>query len=155
MSTSYSIGELAAAANLPASTIRHYEREGLLLPAGRSESNYRLYGQNSLERLRFIRAAQASGLVLDDVKVLLSIRDGGAAPCRDVQAVLSRRLEEIEQRLQDLRRVRGALRSAVAACRGAGEEAGKCEVIARLDRESSAPPAVSTRHTRRGGSKKN
>ena len=151
MSPAYSISELASAGGVPVSTIRHYEREGLLFPAGRSESNYRLYGQTALDRLRFIRAAQGSGLLLDDVKVLLSIRDGGAAPCRDVQVVLSHRLVEIERRLQGLRRVRAALRSAVASCKAA-EEAGRCEVIARFDREASTPPAPTRRRKRGGGS---
>ena len=62
MASPYTIGQLARAAGLPTSTLRYYERAGLLEPTGRSEGNYRLYGEEALERLRFIRAAQATGL---------------------------------------------------------------------------------------------
>jgi DNA-binding transcriptional MerR regulator len=133
MSRTYSIGELAAAVGLPASTVRYYEREGLLVPDGRTESNYRVYGGRSLDRLTFIRAAQASGLVLDDVKRLLALRDGCAAPCHEVQELLERRLAEAEQRLLDLRRVRSVLRSSLALCKEA-EATGRCQVIEDLGR---------------------
>ena len=57
----FTIGELARAAGVPTSTVRYYEREGIVRPAGRSGSNYRLYSQQEIERLRFIRAAQGTG----------------------------------------------------------------------------------------------
>ena len=132
MSVTYSIGELATAAGVPASTVRHYEREGLLVPDGRSESNYRLYGERSLDRLTFIRAAQASGLALDDVKQLLAVRDGTTAPCREVQLLLECRLEDTEQRLAHLRRVRSVLRASLSACKVSAAR-GRCQVIHDLD----------------------
>jgi len=64
----YTIGALARAAEVPTTTVRYYERTGLLPPEGRSGGNYRSYSVRSLERLRFIRAAQANGFTLDDVK---------------------------------------------------------------------------------------
>ena len=65
----FTIGELAKAARVPTSTVRYYEREGILRPAGRSSSNYRLYAKEDIERLRFIRGAQATGFTLRDVTV--------------------------------------------------------------------------------------
>lgn len=127
----YSIGELAAATGLPSSTLRHYEREGLLAPDGRTESNYRVYGERSRERLLFIRAAQASGLALEDVRRLLALRDGCAKPCPEVRQVLDQRLANVEERLEDLRRVRTALRDALATCQSSSAT-GRCEVIAGL-----------------------
>ncbi len=67
----FTIGELAKSAKVPTSTVRYYEREGILKPSGRSASNYRLYSQEDLYRLRFIRSAQATGFTLADVTVLL------------------------------------------------------------------------------------
>lgn len=75
-----SIGELARRAGVPASTVRHYERRGLLQPGGRTGGNYRLYGPAELARLRFIRAARASGFRLADVGELLALRARGIAP---------------------------------------------------------------------------
>ena len=67
----FTIGELAKAAGVPTSTVRYYEREGILRPAGRNGSNYRLYSREDVERLCFIRAAQGTGFTLRDVTELL------------------------------------------------------------------------------------
>jgi DNA-binding transcriptional MerR regulator len=150
MLLSYSIGELAAAAGVAASTLRYYERAGLLPADGRSESNYRIYGQRSLERLRFIRAAQGAGLALEDVKHLLALRAGGMGPCREVRDLLQRRLAEAEQRLLDLRRVRSALRASLATCEQA-EPAGRCQVFADLERGHLGAPRPAPRASRKRG----
>ena len=68
MPTQFTISQLAKAADVPTSTLRYYERVGLVIPETRSHSNYRLYGDESLEKLKFIRAAQAVGFTLEDVK---------------------------------------------------------------------------------------
>ncbi len=64
------IGQLAAQADVPTSTVRYYERRGLLRCEGRTRANYRQYGEATLERLRFIRAAQAAGFTLVDIRSL-------------------------------------------------------------------------------------
>ncbi len=92
------IGELANAASVPASTVRYYERTGLLRRPPRSASNYRLHGEEDVYRVRFIRAAQATGLTLDDVAELLR-----PSPCRKVQGRIERRLAEVSSRLKELR----------------------------------------------------
>jgi MerR family mercuric resistance operon transcriptional regulator len=147
MSATYSISELASAAHVAVSTVRYYEREGLLLPDGRTESRYRVYGQRSLVRLRFIRSAQTSGLALSDVKALLSLRDNDTVPCGDVRLLLGRRLEETEQRLADLRHVRALLRSSLEACREQ-PESGPCRVIRRLDEKAAGEAPDRPRHVR-------
>lgn len=67
MNMTYTIGQLARAVGVPTSTVRYYERIGLLQPDGRTAGNYRLYGKEALECLRFIRAAQATGFTLEDI----------------------------------------------------------------------------------------
>src|ERR1044072_747583 len=74
----YSIGQLAKAARVPTSTLRYYEREGLLKPDARSGANYRMYTQRSLERLEFICSAQAVGLSLNDVEKMLDAAATGS-----------------------------------------------------------------------------
>jgi MerR family copper efflux transcriptional regulator len=72
----YSIGQLAKRAGVAIDTVRYYERNQLLTPAGRLESGYRRYGDTELKRLRFIRRAKDLGFSLADVKELLSLSDG-------------------------------------------------------------------------------
>ncbi len=128
---SYTIGELARIAQVPTSTVRYYERVGLLQPRGRTAGNYRMYDDESLRRLRFIRSAQAIGFTLNDVKVLIAIPTSSALSCRRVQALIEARLAEIEQKLRDLRHVQRVLKSALSKCRQS-ERARCCHVIDSL-----------------------
>lgn len=139
MAKSYTIGELARLAGVPTSTLRYYERAGLVRPSGRSEGNYRLYGETDLERLRFIRAAQATGFALDDMTALLDHRHATASSCHEVQELIRHRLEEVERRMADLRHVEEVLRKALATCHET-EKPGHCEVIDLLDHTTSIPP---------------
>ena len=128
MAGSYTIGQLAQQVGVPTSTVRYYERIGLLQPSGRSSGNYRMYTSVALERLRFIRAAQATGFTLDDVTALLSFRDGTTAPCHEVQPLIEERLAETEQRLADLQHVQSVLTSSLKQCRR-GARSGRCRVM--------------------------
>ena len=112
------IGRLAAAADVPVSTLRYYEREGILEPALRSPSGYRLYPVEAVARLRFIRSAQSVGFTLDDIRVLLELDDGDPNVCREtVQGILQQRLAEVEAKMEELQRVRTALGRALDRCR--------------------------------------
>jgi alkylmercury lyase len=132
MSHQYTIGKLAKAAGVPVSTVRYYEQRGLLKPEARTAASYRIYGPDSMTRLRFIRAAQSSGFTLEDIGALLEIRAGALDPCTEVQAILERRLRSIDEQLEELTRVRGVLRSSINWCRDP-HEAGCCQVIDELD----------------------
>ena len=126
------IGELAAKTGVPTTTIRYYEREGLLQSPQRTAANYRAYDQEGVERLRFIRASQAAGLTLSDVKTLLGYRDGTILPCREVRVLLEKRLKTVEGSLKELRHLHKVLKSFVDICRQAeGDE--PCGVVERLD----------------------
>ena len=109
------IGQVAAAVGVAATTLRFYEREGILAPALRSKSGYRLYDESAVERLAFIRSAQAVGFTLEDIRALLQL--DARVSCKDVQSVIERRLADVNARLADLRRVRGALSDAMQRCR--------------------------------------
>lgn len=143
----YTIGPLAKQADVPTSTVRYYERAGLLRPAGRTASNYRFYGEESVERLRFIRTAQATGFTLHDIMSLLDLRDGTAAPCREVQVLIEARLGDVAKHLEGLQHVQEVLHASLHICRQA-EAKGRCEVIENLNVASAAPPTQTAR--RRG-----
>ena len=133
MASKLTIGELAAAADVPSSTIRYYERAGILKPTARSSSNYRLYSASELERLRFIRAAQAIGFTLNDVKALLR-----PARCSKVQSVIEDRLSEVGERMTELRHVQKVLRAALSECQE-HEATGRCRVVDALTARSKPP----------------
>lgn len=130
MGAKLTIGELASEAGVPVSTVRYYERAGLLRPGARSPANYRLYSEEGLERLRFIRAAQATGFTLENVKALLR-----PAPCGRVQQVIEERLAEVAERMKELRHVQRVLRASREECR-AHAESGRCRVVDELTARS-------------------
>jgi len=145
MTRSFTIGQLAGAVGVPTTTVRYYERRGLLRPATRTGSgNYRAYGEDDLDRLRFIRAAQASGFALEDVATLLALRDGRTAPCREVQDLIESRLSDVAERLKDLARVERVLKGSLKLCRE-NERRGRCEVI-----DTIAVASVGSKSRRRG-----
>lgn len=125
------IGQLARRAELAPETLRHYERLGLLQPSRRSDSNYRLYDESALRRLRFIRRAQALGFSLPDIGQLLGLHARGDADMAEVRGIARQRMAEIEQRMADLERLREGLRQLVQACPGHGPTA-DCPILAAL-----------------------
>lgn len=96
------IGELAKRVDCPAETIRFYEKEGLLPQPFRSGGNYRLYGEEHVERLRFIRHCRTLDMALDDVRVLLKYRDMPREDCARVNALVDEHIEQIEVRMEEL-----------------------------------------------------
>ena len=131
MTKQMTISELARAAEIPTSTVRYYERIGLVDAEDRSQGNYRLYGDESLRKVKFIRAAQSIGFTLDDVKALLGHSDSSMDSCREVQSLIQERLAEVNQRLKDLRHVQKVLKSSLQMCQET-EQADCCHVIETL-----------------------
>lgn len=125
------IGQVAKGAGVPTTTVRYYERIGLVKPNARTGANYRSYGPESLDRLRFIRTAQSAGLSLDDVASLLRLADSDAQPCSDVLVILRDRLAQIDQKLEELRIVRTAVVSALKECQCA-PRGGLCADLTKL-----------------------
>lgn len=145
----FTIGKAASAANLSIDTVRFYERSGLLRTPPRTASGYRLYRPEDVDRLRFIHRAKALGFTLEEIAQLLKLNDGTGRR-RDVKAVASRRLAELEQKLAELTRIRHALAHLVEACNAEGPLAG-CPIIAALigDESVSAASSTPTRKRRR------
>jgi len=100
------IGEVARRVGLATSAIRFYEEKGLIVEPDRTGSGYRDYGPAVVERLGFIRAGQAVGLTLRELRQVLQIRDRGESPCSHVTALLEARIYEVDERIEDLERLR-------------------------------------------------
>jgi len=119
------IGEIASQSGVPAKTIRFWEDQHLLPPPARTPAGYRDYDPGMVERLAFIRHAQAAGLTLDAIHQVLDIRDGGQPPCIHVTGLIAQRLGEVDARLAELTRTRDQL--VILAARAAAQDPADCQ----------------------------
>ncbi|MGH3520341.1 MAG: MerR family transcriptional regulator [Natronosporangium sp.] len=109
------IGQAARAAGVTRKAVRVYEAKGLLPTAERTTAGYRLYDQQDVELLTFIRRTRALGLHLDDVREVLAVRDGGVPPCAQVRDMLDDRITEIDATVAELLALRKTLTETPAA----------------------------------------
>ncbi|MFD4137789.1 MULTISPECIES: heavy metal-responsive transcriptional regulator [unclassified Streptomyces] len=118
------IGDLATRSGLTTKTIRYYEQAGLLPAPPRTTTGYRDYAPETTARLAFVRDAQGAGLTLAEIRSILALRDSGQAPCGHVTTLIDQRLQEITQRMAELRKTQAALRS--LAQRAAATDPASC-----------------------------
>ena len=111
------IEELAERAGTSVKTIRYYDDVGVLPALERTPSGYRLYGEDALDRYRFVRAAQAVGFRLEEIRALVALRDQDQASCEFVARLTERRSAALDQLIPELEALRDELRE-VAAVRG-------------------------------------
>lgn len=105
------VSKLAERVGASADTLRYYERIGLLPPAERSPAGYRLYGEDAVTRMAFIKGAQRLGLRLEEIGELLHIREQGLCPCGHTRHLLEDRLTQVDAELEAL----GELRKEITA----------------------------------------
>lgn len=115
------IGELAKRADVSVQTIRFYERRGLLPKPQRKDSGYRIYGEEALRRLRFIRQAKALRFALEEIGKFVRMREKGLAPCSDVISIGEQHLQEVEQQITELERFREELTRAIKQWKRSGK----------------------------------
>ena len=114
----FKMRDLTEACEVSDQAVRLYERLGLLEPVGRTAKGYRLYDASSVETVRFIKQAQRSGFILEEIKVLLhtDIRDEHA--CDEMKTLLDRKLHALTERLVELQSMKDVLQSLRQACDG-------------------------------------
>ncbi len=100
------IGELAERTGTTAKTVRYYESIGLLPVPPRTPAGYREYDDDAVERLRFVREAQASGLSLAEIQSVLELKAVGATSCGHTAALLRRHLDDLDAQIERLQRAR-------------------------------------------------
>ena len=139
MGSTLRIGELAAATGVPVETLRFYEQEQLLTPPRRSRANYRLYGDEHLEQVRFIRHCRSLDIGIDEIRRLLALRRDPGQSCLAVNRLLDEKLLQVEQRLQELQALQEELQRLRARC-NAPATAGDCGILQGLG--EAAQPLV-------------
>lgn len=125
------IGELARLSGTTAKTIRFYEQAGVLPAPDRTPSGYRDYGKEFVDRLEFVRRAQAAGLSLREVRQVAAIADRGDAPCEHVVSVLADRLDQVRATLAELSSLESHLTALLEHARldEPATEAGVCWIL--------------------------
>ena len=133
----FQIGELAKRCNVTADTLRFYEKNQLIKPAGRSESGYRLYNQQNQSQVSFILKAKDLGLSLDEIRELLEIKlEATEHSCAEVKAITSAKLNLIDEKINELQRIRTALKKINDACCGhVDDDASHCSILGALASE--------------------
>jgi MerR family copper efflux transcriptional regulator len=126
------IGEVAKRANVHMETLRYYERRGLVARPPRSASNYRLYPEDAVRRVRFIKRAQELGFSLNDIKELLSLRADPEAGCAEVRACAEVKMKDIDAKIGALTAMKYALSTLVAECSGEGPLS-DCPILESLE----------------------
>lgn len=110
------IGKLARQTGTSVATIRYYEREQLLPAPRRSAANYRIYDQQHLERLQFIRQCRSLDMTLAEIRALLATRDNPASSCHSANQVVDTHITHIETRIRELQHLAEQLHQLRAQC---------------------------------------
>ena len=130
------IGKLAALAKTSTDMLRYYEREGLIEPAGRSESGYRLYDKDSARRIHFIKQAQHCGFTLTEIRDLLVLRNRAAACCGDVRTRAIKKKLHLEHKIKAMKSMSKALDHLIADCANGAQPVRECTILAAMERIS-------------------
>lgn len=120
-------GKLAKATGCHIETIRYYEKIALLPPPSRTASGYRIYSNEDVKRLGFIRRLRALGFTLDETRGLLTLVDGHDYTCGDVHAIAVTHIDNIRAKITDLKRMETTLGDMARAC--SGGDVPECPII--------------------------
>ena len=126
------IGKVAERGGVNLQTIRYYEREKLLPEPPRLASGYRIYPDTTVRRVRFIKRAQEIGFTLTEIRELLAIRIDADRDSSTVRALAHAKIADIEEKIQTLQRMKGALGRITERCTGCGQ-ASECSILENID----------------------
>ncbi len=134
---SLTIGQVAKHAGVGVETIRFYERKGLLEEPERKASGYRQFDEQVVGRVRFIRQTKELGFTLKEIKELLELRIDPTTSCADVKHRAQVKIDDIEEKIRSLQRMKQALGKLTKACSGRGETS-ECPIFEALDGEEKS-----------------
>lgn len=129
---SMTIGKVAKGAAVGIETVRFYEREGLIEKPPRRDSGYRAYPADTVDRVRFIKRAKELGFSLKEIKDLMALRIAPGATCGQIKKRAEAKIEDIEDKISSLQRMKQALRKLTAACGGKGAVS-ECPILDALE----------------------
>jgi MerR family Zn(II)-responsive transcriptional regulator of zntA len=129
----YTIGKVAALAGVSTDTLRYYEKERLITPASKTGAGYRLYNDEALRRIHFIKHAQHCGFTLSDIQELLRLKHNERACCQDVRSIAVEKKLQIEHKLRVLQAMSRALDELIDPCNDTTRPIGDCPILCALE----------------------
>lgn len=130
------IGKVAAQTDLSTNALRFYEREGLISPVSKTPSGYRLYGENAVARVRFIKHAQHCGFTLKEICELLTLQSSDSACCNDVRRLAIEKKLRLEATIRSMKAMSGALDILIADCSEQGRAVAECPILGAMEQVS-------------------
>ncbi len=134
---SYKIGEAAEKADVHKETLRYYERRGLIPEPERRRSGYRIFTDEHIERIRFIKRAQELGFTLKEIEDLLTLRVDENTTCADVRDRADTKLAEVKEKIAELQQIKNALQHLTTLCQGEGPTS-ECPILDAMKGSSVA-----------------
>ncbi|MBQ0756352.1 MAG: Cu(I)-responsive transcriptional regulator [Amphritea sp.] len=125
------ISQAATAAGLTSKTIRFYEQQGVIPPAARSANGYRIYTEQQLDSLRFIKRSRDMGFSLDESRELLQLSLDPSRTSASVKQKAKHQITRIDQQIEALQQMRSLLEAAANRCRG--DENAECPILDQLN----------------------
>lgn len=130
------IGQASRASGVSAKMIRYYESVGLIGAAGRTDSNYRDFGEREVNELRFVRRARNLGFSLEEIRRLLSLWRDRSRPSREVKAIAEQHVADLDARIVEMQAMADILRELARCC--AGDDRPDCPILADLSAPARA-----------------
>lgn len=127
MTATLNIGEAAKASGVTAKMIRHYESIGLLPAARRSESGYRLYGDQDVRVLQFIHRSRALGFSLEQIASLLALWQDKHRASADVRRLARQHIDALDRKIAELESMKRTLASLADSCHG--DQRSDCPIL--------------------------
>ncbi len=125
--------QLAKKSGVNPETIRYYERLGLLPKALRSESGYRLFSEEDVKRIKFIKRAKELGFTLKEIKELLELRFETNGECSKVRQIAEEKLKDVEEKIKDLENIKRVLQELIKQCPSKGSIL-NCPIITSIEK---------------------
>ncbi len=132
------IGRIAEEARVSRDTVRYYERLGLIEPLARTHSNYRLYSEEEIERLKFIKRAQNLGFSLSEIKKLLRLQENPNTTKAEIKAFTEAKIRDVKKKILELTRILQALEHLAHQCDGHGP-IDECPILEALREDHCHP----------------
>lgn len=142
------IGKVAARAQVSTDSIRFYEREGLLNPEKKSGSGYRLYTEEAIRRLNFIKHAQQCGFSLSEIRELLELKGHDRSCCNDVYRVAVEKMLQLESKIKALKTMSQALNQLIDICSHDAKPLDACPILSALESSMAKQHARSKNSTK-------
>jgi len=131
----YKVGEIAKKVGVNVETLRYYEKIALMPKPKRKESRYRIYDENDLKRMLFIKRAKELGFTLKEIKELLELKVESTATCGDVKHLAEHKIKDVDEKIHDLKNIRKVLVKLVNQCISEQVSTDECPILEAIEQK--------------------